>query len=57
VELNEIAGSKVSTAAYIRNATQQHYYTGGFGLGAVNGINSALPGVPRMFGLEVSAKF
>lgn len=57
VELNEIAGSKVSTSAYIKNITQEHYYTGGFGLGAVIGINSALPGVPRMFGFEVSTQF
>lgn len=57
VELNEIAGSNISAAAYIRNAMDEEYYVGGFGLGAVIGINSALPGTPRLYGLEIRAKF
>lgn len=29
---------------------------GGFPLGAVTGSNSALPGTPRMYGIEASVK-
>lgn len=57
LEWNEIAGSKVSAAAYVRNITDKKYFAGGLGLGAVVGTNGTLTGTPRMYGAEVSFKF
>ncbi|WP_336969752.1 TonB-dependent receptor [Sphingobium aromaticiconvertens] len=57
LEWNDIAGSRISAAAYIRNITDKKYYAGGLGLGAVVGTNGTLTGMPRMYGAEVSFKF
>lgn len=57
LEWNEIGGSAVSLSAYAKNLTDKKYNVGGFGLGAVVGINAVLPGLPRMYGLEASVKF
>jgi len=54
---NDVYQSKVSISGYIHNVTNQEYYTGGLGLGAVIGVNSTLPGLPRMFGVDASYKF
>jgi iron complex outermembrane receptor protein len=56
-EWSKIGGTGVSVAAYAKNLTNRKYNTGGFALGAVNAINSVLPGLPRMYGLEASLKF
>ena len=49
--------TKLDGAAYANNVTDKKYNTGGFPLGAVTGSNSVLPGTPRMFGIELSARF
>jgi iron complex outermembrane receptor protein len=56
-EWANISGSQVSVAAYAKNITNEKYNVGGFALGAVNAINSVLPGLPRMYGLELSLNF
>jgi iron complex outermembrane receptor protein len=57
VEWAKIGGSQVSIAAYAKNLTNEKYNTGGFALGAVNAINSVLPGLPRMYGVEANIEF
>ena len=57
VEWNEIAGSKVHAAAYVRNMLNKEYEVGGLGLGAVVGVDSVILGTPRMAALEVGLKF
>ena len=54
---SDVLGSKITAAAYVRNLFNQRYYTGGNGTGLSAGFNSAYPGVPRMYGLEVSVGF
>ena len=56
-EWNKVFGSQVSFAAYVNNLTNSQYYTGGISLSSVTGVNSALPGTPRMYGMEVGLKF
>ena len=56
-EWSEIGGSQFGIAAYVKNLTDKKYSVGGFALGAVNAINSKLPGLPRMYGVELNAKF
>jgi iron complex outermembrane receptor protein len=56
-EWNNMLGTKVSAAAYVSNLFDQNYYTGGFPLGAVEGLNSVLVGNPRLWGLELGIKF
>lgn len=56
-EWSNISKSGLSVAAYVKNLTNKKYNVGGFALGAVNAINAVLPGLPRMYGLEVNYKF
>lgn len=53
----DVLGSKITAAAYARNLFNQRYYTGGNGTGLSAGFNSAYPGTPRTYGLEVSVGF
>jgi iron complex outermembrane receptor protein len=57
VEWNNIAGSKVHAAAYVRNMLNKQYEVGGLGLGAVIGVDSVILGTPRMAALEVGLNF
>jgi iron complex outermembrane recepter protein len=57
VEWNNIAGSRVQAAAYVRNMLNRQYEVGGLGLGAVIGVDSVILGTPRMAALEVGIKF
>jgi iron complex outermembrane receptor protein len=57
VEWNNIAGSKVHAAAYVRNMLNKPYEVGGLGLGAVVGVDSVVLGTPRMAAVEVGLKF
>jgi iron complex outermembrane receptor protein len=52
-----VLGSKITAAAYARNILNQRYYSGGNGTGLSAGFNSAYPGMPRGYGLEVSVNF
>lgn len=56
-EWSEIGGSQFGIAAYVKNLTDKKYSLGGFALGAVSAINATLPGLPRMYGVELNAKF
>jgi iron complex outermembrane recepter protein len=57
VEWNDIAGSRVRAAAYVRNMLNKQYEVGGVGLGAVVGVDYVILGTPRMAGLEVGLRF
>ncbi|MFA7555876.1 MAG: TonB-dependent receptor [Spongiibacteraceae bacterium] len=57
VGLDEIAGSAVSAAAFVRNALDEEYIRGGLPLGAVIGINSTIAGEPRTVGVELTYNF
>ncbi len=57
VEWNDIAGSKVHVAAYVRNMLNRQYEVGGVGLGATVGLDAVILGTPRMAALEVGVKF
>ena len=57
VEWNNIAGSTVHAAAYVRNMLNKQYEVGGVGYGAVIGVDSVIQGTPRMAALEVGVKF
>jgi iron complex outermembrane recepter protein len=57
VEWNDIAGSKVHAAAYVRNMLNKQYEVGGLGLGAAVGVDSVILGTPRTVALEVGLKF
>lgn len=54
---DKILGSGVSVAAYGRNLTNAKYYTGGNATGYSSGFNTAFPGFPRMYGLELKVEF
>jgi iron complex outermembrane receptor protein len=57
IEWNNIAGSGVHAAAYVRNMLNKQYEVGGLGLGAVVGVDSVVLGTPRMAAVEVGLKF
>jgi iron complex outermembrane receptor protein len=57
VEWNNIAGSQVHAAAYVRNMLNKQYEVGGVGYGAVVGTDAVILGAPRMAALEVGLKF
>ena len=57
VEWNNIVGSRVHAAAYVRNMLNKQYEVGGVGLGATVGLDTVILGTPRMAGLEVGVKF
>jgi iron complex outermembrane receptor protein len=57
ISWSEIYGSKVTAAIYGRNLFNRAYFAGGNGSGPGSGSNAAVPGVPRMFGGELTFKF
>jgi iron complex outermembrane recepter protein len=54
---DRIGGSDVGASAFMTNATDEVYYTGGLALGSVLGLNQALPGRPRMAGVELRVAY
>lgn len=54
---DSIGGSNVGVSAFMNNATDEVYYTGGLALGSVLGLNQALPGRPRMTGVELRVAY
>jgi iron complex outermembrane recepter protein len=54
---HNVAQSNLNVSAFVKNATDKGYYVGGLAQGAAFGSNSALPGVPREYGLELNYKF
>jgi iron complex outermembrane recepter protein len=57
VALNDINGSNLSIAGYVRNALDEEYIRGGLPLGGVIGVNSVILGEPRTAGLDLTYKF
>jgi iron complex outermembrane receptor protein len=57
VEWNNIAGTKLHAAAYVRNMLNKQYEVGGIGYGAVIGVDSVILGTPRMAALELGVRF
>lgn len=57
LEWKNVQGSNVSLATYVKNLTNEKYIVGGFALGAVLGVQSILPGVPRTYGAEIRFEF
>jgi iron complex outermembrane receptor protein len=54
---NNIYNTKFSLSAFVTNLADRRYYVGGFPSGTILGINTAVPGMPRMFGFEGTYKF
>jgi iron complex outermembrane receptor protein len=46
-----------SVSAYVKNAFNHVYYVGGVPLGSLLGFNTALPGAPRTFYVQIRDKF
>lgn len=57
IEWNDVDGSRVHVAAYVRNMLNKRYEVGGIGLGATVGADSVILGTPRMAAVEVGLKF
>jgi len=57
LEWSEMFGSNVSLAGYMRNAFDKKFIVGGLPTGATIGLNTAVPGAPRKFGLEATITF
>jgi iron complex outermembrane receptor protein len=53
----DMFGSPLSLGAFVKNLTDRQYYIGGFPLGASYGLETAVPGTPRMFGAELKYRF
>jgi iron complex outermembrane receptor protein len=56
-DVRNIGGTGLSVAGFVKNALNKPYYIGGTPLGAALGLNVALPGEPRTFGVELGYKF
>ena len=54
---DNVAGSKLSVAAYAKNLFDKLYYNSGYVEGASGGFNTAIWGEPQTFGAEVTYKF
>jgi len=52
-----ILGSNASLGAYVRNALGRQYFLGGLATMATDGINTAIPGSPRTFGVNLNYTF
>jgi iron complex outermembrane receptor protein len=57
VSWNDMLGTKLSAAFYVRNLLNKKYYTGGNSLGPTLGENTSVSGQPRMFGGELRFDF
>jgi iron complex outermembrane recepter protein len=53
----KVFGSSVSVGAFVKNLTNQEYYVGGYALGGNVGIDTHIPGSPRMFGADINIAF
>ncbi len=53
----KIAGSGLQASLYGRNLLNEQYYVGGIPQGADLGLNQAVPGRPRMYGVELRYGF
>jgi iron complex outermembrane recepter protein len=53
----KVFGSSVSVGAFVKNLTNQEYYVGGYALGGNVGLDTHIPGSPRMFGADINIAF
>jgi iron complex outermembrane recepter protein len=53
MEWNDIDGSGVRVAAYVRNMLNKQYEVGGIGLGPTLGVDSVILGTPSVVAVEV----
>jgi iron complex outermembrane receptor protein len=56
-EWRQIMGSKITASLFVKNLADEHYYLGGLPLGAILGLNTAVPAPPRTFGVSLRAEF
>lgn len=56
LEVQQIAGSEVTAALWVKNLTKKEYFNGAMPMGLLLVLNSAMVGNPRTFGAEVSFK-
>ena len=57
VSWNDLMGTKISAAFYVRNLLNKKYYSGGNSIGPTLGLNTSVSGQPRMFGGELRFDF
>jgi iron complex outermembrane receptor protein len=50
-------GTNLDMAIFGRNLTEEKYYGGGNSNALTGGFNSRIPGQPRTYGLEITARF
>jgi iron complex outermembrane receptor protein len=53
----QIMGTKLTASVFVKNLADEHYYLGGLPLGAILGLNTAVPAPPRTFGFSLRAEF
>lgn len=56
IAVEDIGGTRMSAALFVNNAFGSKYYTGGLSLSNVLGVNTAIQGAPRMWGVELGFK-
>jgi iron complex outermembrane receptor protein len=54
---DKIGATGLQASLYGRNLTNEQYYVGGIPQGADLGLNQAIPGKPRMYGIELRYSF
>jgi iron complex outermembrane receptor protein len=54
---NEIMGSNLSAAVYVKNLLDEFYYNSGYVEGGSGGFNTAIWGEPQTFGAELTYRF
>jgi iron complex outermembrane recepter protein len=54
---SNVNGSGITAAVFARNLFNREYYAGGNSIGATLGLNTSVPGRPRIFGGEVRLAF
>ncbi|MBJ7483897.1 TonB-dependent receptor [Brevundimonas sp.] len=57
LSIDNLFGRDIEAAVFAKNATDEEYYVGGIGLGTLAGYNLAVPGTPRIVGVELGMKF
>jgi iron complex outermembrane receptor protein len=53
----DLLGKKITASVFVKNLGDEHYYLGGLPLGAILGLNTAVPAPPRTFGFSLRAEF
>jgi iron complex outermembrane receptor protein len=56
-EWENVGRQNLTFGAFVKNATNTQYFVGGTATGAAFGLNNAIPGLPRTFGIELGYHF